>query len=77
MTISEHTKPKREPDRMPEREQRELGASSRAGPGGSRALWSRGYGLRAVNTIDRATARWRSDVKSIRMRSISCGVKSG
>ena len=35
------------------------------------------YRFRAVNTIERATARWRSGVRSLRMRSMSCGVKSG
>jgi hypothetical protein len=35
------------------------------------------YGFRAVNTIDRATARWRSGVRSWRMRSMSCGVNRG
>ena len=40
--------------------------------------WERGrYALRAVNTIDRATARWRSGVSSLRIRSMSCEVKSG
>jgi hypothetical protein len=35
------------------------------------------YGFRAVNTSDRATARWRSGLSSLRIRSMSCGVKSG
>jgi len=35
------------------------------------------YGFRAVNTIERATARWRSGVSSLRIRSMSCCVNSG